>query len=344
MGSARESGRGIAAAPEAGGEVGVLAGFGLALLSLLMYFVLRGVRGIWQYTFGAFFLLLADFKIPLPRLPDIHPFGIVRSWNNAILNALEVAAEGYDGAAGYWFHASARLQGWLADETWKIARDAFHFDHWLVHTWIPTYVHGLTDVLHGVTSTVSKTVTRVEHVTVHVTRIVRVAAHDAAAPAYRVARAATVGAFAPALAIPRLWRGIDDVETDIRKLARRITRTEALFGATALAAAMANVLGIPRANCLRKGPIGRVARTLCGIPTHWLNDLLGLVADFFILENVCTLLPLLESGASVVGTPLIEGLTELGAGLCGGASPPAALRGPMPSIPALIYGASAAAV
>jgi hypothetical protein len=130
----------------------------------------------------------------------------------------------------------------------------------------------------------------------------------------------------------------------VAQLRKRIGLLEAGAGATAVAITMANVLGIPNWRCLTRGPLGRTARSLCGIPSSLLNDLLGLVADFFILENVCVMLPWLETAASEIGTPLVEVLTVVGAGLCGGVEAPAALRGPMPSVPALIFGVSSSGV
>lgn len=287
-------------------EAPVLLGFALALLSLLMYFVLRGVRGIWQYTFGAFFLLLAAFKIPLPRLPDIHPFGVLAKWNADILNALELAAQTYDSAAGFWFHESARLQGWMADEIWKGIRDTFHFDHWLVKTWIPTYVHGLTDVLHGATSTLTKTVTRVERVTVHVTKIIRVEAKSAANQAVHTAAKAVPIALAPPLAIPRLWHGIDELRAKWSTITKRLGRVEALLGAAAMAVAMANVLGVS-ARCLRSGNIGKTARRLCGLDTALLEGLLG---GLIVLEGGFSVRELAQ-GLLDVEDELVAGISLL---------------------------------
>jgi hypothetical protein len=110
-----------------------------------------------------------------------------------------------------------------------------------------------------------------------------------------------------------------------------------------MAVAMANVLGVS-AKCLRKGPIGKVSRSLCGIPTHLLDDLLGILADIWIVENVCVLLPFLETAASKIGTPLVEALTVAGAGICPGHSAPKPLLGPKATVPDLIFGVSASAV
>ena len=119
---------------------------------------------------------------------------------------------------------------------------------------------------------------------------------------------------APALPIP--WHGID-------KRVKRLTK-ELLFWTTATGAALlvARAIGGVTSNCVKKGPIGKMARALCGLPSHFLNDLLGILADIWILENVCVLIGPLETIAQDVGIPLVEALTDIGAGLCKARSVP----------------------
>lgn len=80
---------------------------------------------------------------------------------------------------------------------------------------------------------------------------------------------------------------------------------------------------------LRCSNMKRLGPAFCGIPSGLLEDLLGLLADYFIITNICELLPLLETVASDIGTPLVEALTAVGAGICAaGSSAPATLTGP----------------
>jgi hypothetical protein len=366
VGTARRvGGVAVALAPEVGGEAVSLGGFALALISLLMWIVLCGLKATWQMTFGAIFESIGGIKIGTwPH--KVHPFGFLTDLSHTVENLIGDAAAGYEHAMGFWFHQAAHLQGWLVDVTWRMARDTAHWADWMltIHLplqlrWAMTALFPWPAIYRVVRHLIAEALPRISHVA-------HAAAHVATVPLYRdiaiphlaeiqwlhrhwkALTAAVAGAGAavlhPGVAIPRLWRGIDDVESDVRKLAKRVTRTEALFGATAMSLAMANVLGLRSARCLRSGPLGKVSRALCGAPTGLLNDLVGLLADFFILENVCSMLPLLETAASDVGTPLVEVLTTVGAGLCPGASAPRRLRGPAPSIPALIFGVSASGV
>jgi hypothetical protein len=93
---------------------------------------------------------------------------------------------------------------------------------------------------------------------------------------------------------------------------RRLHRVEGLLGVSAMAVAVAAVLRVsPR--CLTDGNVGRVARRLCGMPTRWLDDVLGLIADFYILENLCDVLPWVEAAASAVAVPFVETVTTVAA-------------------------------
>jgi hypothetical protein len=197
-------------------------------------------------------------------------------------------------------------------------------------------------------------------------RLVHVAAHAATKPIeqaltiphlgeiqwiHRHWKALTAAlAFAATIpALPNLWQlphGIGIPESWVRwrtRVDRRLTKVEGIAAAGVMAGLMANVLGVS-ARCLRSGNVGKMSRALCGAPTRALEDLLGLVADFFILENVCALLPYLETGISAVALPVVELLTVAGSGICAGTAAAPALVGPMPSVPALVFGVSASGV
>lgn len=97
----------------------------------------------------------------------------------------------------------------------------------------------------------------------------------------------------------------------VKQIRRRLHRVEALLGVTAFAAVLSQVLGV-RVSCLKPGGnIGKTARRLCGLPTHWLNDVLGLLADFYVLENLCDVLPWVESAASAVAVPFVDAVTTI---------------------------------
>ena len=94
-------------------------------------------------------------------------------------------------------------------------------------------------------------------------------------------------------------------------------RLEALLGAAAFAGLMANALGVT-ARCLRSGNVGRTARALCGMPKHALDDLLGLVIDFLVINDICQVIVLLNDAFALVEDQLAAFAGEVGGALCHG--------------------------
>lgn len=346
----------MAVAPEAPEGAGVAVLLALSLLAMLGWVAARGLGYAWRYTIGGVLTAIGS------ALPHIHFFSVHVNLGQPFIdlaNTVSAALEGFaarsEAAAGYFFHTAAWLLRTMALQLQDAVFATERAIHWLTGVFVPTYVHGVTDLLHTATRTTSKVVQRAETRVVHVTRIVRVeAAHvarvtvpDVALPHvqewewitrhWKGLRRAVVGAAvgAAGLALPgwlsREWFGLTKRTLRIHNL--RLSRLEKLLGAAGAAAIMANALGLPNWRCITRGNLGRVSRALCGLPTNFLNDLLGLLADFFVLTNICTVLPWVESAASEIGTPLVALLTEAGAGLCTGSAAPGALQGPAPVVP-----------
>jgi hypothetical protein len=317
MVEARSGRCGIAVVPEAGAEAVEGLTFSLSLFAMLAWIVGWGLLIAWSNTFGMMLEGLANaLRINAWRI-HIDPAGKLREIDHAVVGVLQGYIAASDHAIGFWFHQSARLQGWITDETVKLAQDTLHLGQWLVHSYVPSVVHDATHLLGRATHTLTHTVTRVERVVVHTPAVAKAAAHAAVAPLYRTVAiphlgelqwihhhwkaltraAATAGsvALSPGLAIPKVWHGIDELRRSKVLTTKRLHRLEALLGATAMAAAMANVLGVS-GRCLRSGNVGRLARSLCGIDSVLLNALLGGLA-------------VLEGGFSVVA--LAEGLRDV---------------------------------
>lgn len=66
-----------------------------------------------------------------------------------------------------------------------------------------------------------------------------------------------------------------------------------------------------------------------------LESLLATLVDVLLITNMCTVIPWLEEGFSIVAAPLVSTLTTVGAGLCApGSSPPELLPGVSLHLPA----------
>lgn len=290
------------------------------LVYLLGWVVALGLLYTWNATFHHIFAFIADalkftIHIPLHGNVTLNLGGWATDIDTLARNALSDWAVGCEIMVGkLWYVA-----GWTVYETVteisKLAQDTLSLGHWIVHTAIPTYVDGVTHIIHSTTKVIHTTTTTVETKVTNLTRTVdTLARHSVTVLDREVAGIRE-----------RLWRderllhreaahGIDDLENDLWKLRRRVS---VLTGATVFAAAMANVLGVS-ARCLRKGNIGRVARSLCGLSSATLNDLLGLLVDVLIVEDVCQVIVLLEDALSVVQGPINGFVNVVGGALCHG--------------------------
>lgn len=80
--------------------------------------------------------------------------------------------------------------------------------------------------------------------------------------------------------------------------------------------------------------IQRNLKRFCGAPSHIFDDLLALFADFFILTNICTILPWLEAGFNVIEPAIAEVTAGAAAVACSnGYDRPAELRVPTLHLP-----------
>lgn len=328
----------------------------IALSALLGYVACRGLLVAWDKTFGALFRDLGHLLTYDKYFVHIHFGGPFFAADNAVQHALSKWAGDCDRWAGRFWHDAAHLQAWASQEILRLGQDTLALGGAIIHGHIPKYVKWalyaafppaffakligseiakyLPKVLHTAKAAAHQADVIVVKKFYPVTR--EIVYRYANPKAIAATAAAGVGALPLPGVIPRIWHGIDDLESEVTKLRKLERAIPNVAAAGVLAVALANVWGIS-AKCVRSGgPIGKVMRSLCGLPTKALNDLLGILADVWALENICVLLPLLETAASDIGTPLVEALTEVGAGLCHGAAPAGAMRGPAPTIPPVL--------
>jgi hypothetical protein len=131
---------------------------------------------------------------------------------------------------------------------------------------------------------------------------------------------AVLGVGAPPLTLPRpLDRALPwPFGITPKSLFRRFLRVEALLGVTGFALIMSRVLRIANPKCLSSGPIGKVARALCGLGSSALNDLLGLIVDAVIFTDICDVVKLLDKGLPYLVGPVEQITNVLDMALCHG--------------------------
>lgn len=349
--------------------IGFLADAGILIFYLFGWGVALGLLYTWDATFHHLFKGIADllsFTIhgPLGWSHTFHLGGWANTIDHKAKEFFSDWALGCEIIVGKTWHGMGQLFWAMSHAISNASNDTLNLGHWLVHDFVPGAINAFTDQWKHKTNKAAAVAAGAAAGLALLKRAQR-AEHAAEGAAASAAKSAAHAAQAEASHAKSVATTVEHVVTHetkvitevvnvaelptqfgrtVKQIRRRLGKVEALLGATAMAVAMANVLGIPNPRCLTKGPVGRFSRALCGMPTNLLNDLLGLIADYFVVSHICDVLPFIEDAASTIGTPLVAELTKVGAGLCDANTQPAALVGPMPTIPALVFGVSASGV
>ncbi len=300
------------------------------------YLVLRGILATWTHSIGYLLEVLAGALVLSVNLGfktvHIDFSGPVRALDGYVIKALQYWASQCEAQMAFCLHGMAKVAKYTAEAIDWLAHETSQTFEWLTHIHLPKLARTIIApaalgalIAKMVADAIRKALPRVD-------RVVHAATHATTVVVDRTltiphlgelqwlhrhwkaitAAAATAGAavLSPGLAIPRLWHGIDELRAKLGRIEKRLTKTEALFGATALSLAMANVLGIPSRRCLTKGPLGRVARALCGLSVNALEDLLGLLVDLFVFTNICEAITLMEDGFGLIEPALTAFISD----------------------------------
>lgn len=321
-------------------EVPVLAYLAIGVLAFVSWIVLRGAASAYRMTFGYLIERLAGLLRIDVAFVHWHPGNALLAVSDDFYGILTQGAAKSEHAVGYFFHGAAVIQEWATRELLHFATDTFAWAEKLERTKLPKWARWavkaaippllianlvtwalrkelphLLKLVHGETRVIEQTVVQKIYPTVvkRVTRVEKIAG---------VAAGLAVGTIAGGLTLPwahvHIFPRLGHLEREANGIRKRLHRLEALLGVTAFAGLMAKVLGLPNWRCLTRGNIGRTARALCGIPTHLLNDLLGLIADFVILTDICEVVGWLSEGLKVVQPELVALVTTADMALCHG--------------------------
>lgn len=346
----------IPAVPEAVAGTATLADLLLALGSALLWVVCLGLLWAYRYTIGAQLEGLAN-ALDSVRVWKFHiPTGPIRSLDHGIQVALSKGVSTMDHAMGLFFHWAGLMLAWMANFAMRSAQDTLALANWVTHIHLPKYAKwairaafplawltkliaqeitkALPKVGHIAKAAATSTVTVVEKIPRAIDRRLTKAEKRLAA------LAAALVALGGAIHLPHhvttpgdVWRGLTK---RLARLERRMTRLEKLLGVAAMAAAMANVLGLPNWRCLTRGNIGRGARAFCGLD-KWIVDLLLLGSvEAFIVTDLCKFTDLLIAEAEQV-VPVLMTLVDVEDALigCHGTVKPLTFNLPPASLPPL---------
>lgn len=314
------------------GEVAPLAPLAIPLAEVVGYFVAFACCVLCVYFAKAFFGAANSAVGWIPYLGKVVTSSLTKI-EQKIVSFMSQAAAQMDAKMGAALHELARVVDWIGEEIRRHANLLELIAGILVGTAGVGLVTKLIQDLLRHSKVAQQTATKALHTAIALPRTIpRGIGEDVLPRIKRLERDAghIIGVDIPGVRAgeARLYRGIDD-------LRKWVTRHALEAGTLATTAAVAWALARLGAGWIRCSNWNRVGKTVCGLPSHWIDDLLGLIADVLIVENICQVIPWLEEGLSLVETPLVEALTYVGAGLCDAeASPPETLPAPGLSLPA----------
>ena len=279
----------------------------LTLGTFLVFIVCLGLQQGWDHTIGYGLRWLAG-QIRGVTISvyfwSVHPLDFLADgldWiDKAISHWLAVAALNTQSAAVAMWHLTAEVFWWSVHETKQLAVDTFHA---LEHAVTVTVPDAAKWARREAVDAARSLVHREAAIARAAERELSALAHTAEAEALYGVRSAEGALDWSQAETGALSRELGGLKARLEDIARAISPSAivALIGATIF-----TDFGL---GWLRCSSVGRLGRAVCGMPSQLLEDLLGLVADFFIFTHICQVVPLLETGFADIGAPLIGELT-----------------------------------
>lgn len=311
--------------------------FGLVTLgALLVFLVCLGLREGWDHTIGYGLRWVAGqirgISVDV-YFWSVHPLDFLADALEWVANEtshwLAVAALNSEQAATAMWHLTARVFWWSVHETKALAIDTWH-----------ALEHTVTVTVPDAAKWARREAVAVAHRIVNIEAAARRAAdrelghlaHVAEADALHGIREAEHALDWSEAQVGALGRELGGLKARVEAIARQLSPAAivALIGATIF-----NDFGL---GWLRCSQVGRLGRSICGLPSSLFNDLLSLFADIVFVASICEILPLLEAAYAELGTPLVEALTDAALAVC---APPStwAADPPVPALhlPAVVF-------
>ncbi len=284
---------------------------------------------LWTYkhSIGAlieFLVKHTTIHTPLGNVPLLFPLAAA---NNFIMASMSTAALGLEVAGGRFFHALGVIVGWMVNLALYTATTMEHGFSWLRHVHIPKAALWAARVAFPLAWLTKLIAEQVAKAIPHTLKAAKGAAHAADVVIYRYPKAIgrrltktekTLAALAAAIAalgghvihpghtlsLPKSWYGLTK---RLARLERRMHRAEGWLAVGALAAVMAQVLGVT-ARCLRSGNVGKATRSICGMDEGLLQSLLG---DALLIVGAISVVAVAEGLLAIED----EAVAILGAGI-----------------------------
>lgn len=299
---------GAVVAEPAAGAVASLSYMILGLVALVGVIVARGLIATWTHSFGYLLEWLAgELKFSVGKgfaKVDIDLGGPFREADRLTLTALQNWEDGLEAEAAYFFHGSATLVEWTIGQVSGLADDTADAFDWLVHSFIPTFAHGVAKDFQPVAHLVRLIDSEINRLVHGVGQVIHVVEHDITHTITKVVH------YAGSITLPNPWLfpRFKDWYHDILKwrlhVNLRLSRLEKLLGITGLAALITATFGAEITRFLRCKNTRGVAKSWCAAD---LKGLLWLIAGALAVADSFSLIGFahyieggLEAGTKVV--------------------------------------------
>lgn len=314
------------------GEVEPLAPLLIPIGEIVIWFVALALCLLCVYLAKALFGTASSAVGWIPLFGKVVSRSLT-SIEQKIVSFMSEAANAADAKMGAAFHQLARVVDWIGQEIARHANLLYVVSSILLGGQITAAVRAAIDALRHETTHAGAQASSALRKVVHAEAVIeRGIGRDVLPALHELEREYehVIGKV-----IPDIRAGELELERGAIRTWKWIRTHPSSLAATAFAGAVAWALARLGGGWIRCNNWRNIGRTVCNAPSHLIQDLLGLVADFFVLTNICTVIPWLEEAFSVVAAPLVSVLAKAGAGLCGpGSHAPAALDVPSLHLPA----------
>ena len=328
----------------------------IALLGLLACIVALAIVQLARNIAEALLAIVSGSVGRLPLLGRFVDKGV--TWaEQHLVNALTSVVNGLEGDVGFYWHALGNMATSIGNEIEGLSNAFFNLTNyilgvvkpWVVHTILGGLQHGvkwLRAELHAAEHRLGTVTKVIEHAT---TGSIGGAIHAITKPlageisAWERWTRTRIKALEHAadVVLPREIAVARDLAHEAERVyarlwaqVKRLERATTGALATALVVTALARIGAGWVACRNWNKVGR---SVCRLPFGFLDDLLSLFADYFVLTNICRVIPWLEQGFSDVAAPLVGELAKAGAGLCDPSStPPAVLSVPTLYLPSSV--------
>ena len=242
------------------------------------YLVARGLLAGWSHSLGYVLQWLGrelKFRIPIPfKSFTLDIGGPFRALDNLVRTAVQYWATGAEIEIGYCLHGLGRVGQLMAEAIDYLARETAQTFDWFLHIKFRQFLK-MVAAPFLLPLLIPKLLPLIlSHIKSGTVRIYHVITHEVTHTATRVVVKTAAVAIPGAHAIPGLRKDVGALWKWRTRAEKRLRRVEGLFAAGVMAAVIANVLGVAT-RCLRRGNLGRSARSVCGADGSLIDSLLG---------------------------------------------------------------------